>query len=186
MQGKVRPLRSSILIFLFLWLSLSSSLFAADFTGKVIGVSDGDTITVLHQGHPEKIRLEGIDCPEKAQAFGQRAKQFTSDLAFGKVVTVRGVETRDRYGRILGNVILPDGQNLNHQLLQAGFAWWYRKYSHDLQLEHMESEARKAKHGLWADPYPIPPWEWRRLSKRHRHISHKRSWSLVPAFRDNS
>lgn len=80
MQGKARLLRSSILFFLFLGLSLPGSLLAADFTGTVIGVSDGDTITVLYQGYPEKIRLEGIDCPEKAQAFGQRAKQFKIKL----------------------------------------------------------------------------------------------------------
>ena len=171
MQGKVRPLRSSILIALFLGLSLASSLLAADFTAKAIGVSDGDTITVLYQGYPQKIRLEGIDCPEKAQAFGQRAKQFTSDLAFGRVVTIRGLEKRDRYDRILGEVILPDGRSLNHELLRAGFAWWYRKYSHDLQLGRMESEARRAKHGLWVDRDPIPPWDWRRFNKRHSHIS---------------
>lgn len=134
MQGKTRLLKSSILSFLFLELCLAGSLLAADFTAKVIGVSDGDTITVLYQGYPEKIRLQGIDCPEKAQAFGQRAKQFTSELAFGKVVTVRGLEKRDRYDRILGEVILPDGRSLNHQLLQVGFAWWYRKYSNDQQL----------------------------------------------------
>ena len=170
MQGKVRPLRSSILIALFLGLSLASSLLAADFTGKVIGVSDGDTITVLYQGYPQKIRLEGIDCPEKAQAYGQRAKQFTSDLAFSKVVTVRGVEKRDRYGRVLGEVILPDGRSLNHELLRAGFAWWYRKYSKDLQLERMESEARSAKKGLWTEQAPIPPWEWRLFNRQHNRI----------------
>lgn len=164
------PLKSSILGALLLGLCLVNPLLAADFTGKVIGVSDGDTITMLHQGYPEKIRLKGIDCPEKVQVFGQRAKQFTSTLAFGRVVTIRGVEKRDRYGRILGEVILPDGQNLNHQLLQAGLAWWYRKYSNDLQLERMESEARKAKRGLWADADPLPPWEWRQLSKRQGHV----------------
>lgn len=171
MQGKARPFKSSILSFFFLGLYLAGSLLAADFTGTVIGVSDGDTITVLYQGYPEKIRLQGIDCPEKAQAFGQRAKQFTSDLAFGRVVTVRGLEKRDRYGRILGEVILPDGRSLNHQLLQAGFAWWYRKYSYDVQLEHMESEARKSRQGLWVNPNPIPPWEWRHVRKRHGYFS---------------
>lgn len=171
MQGTVRPLRSSILIALFLGFSLASSLLAADFTGKVIGVSDGDTITVLYRGHPEKIRLEGIDCPEKAQAYGQRAKQFTSDLAFGRVVTIRGLEKRDRYDRILGEVVLPDGRSLNHELMRAGLAWWYRKYSHDLQLEVMESESRTSKRGLWADPDPIPPWKWRKLNERHSPIS---------------
>lgn len=132
MQGKIWPLKSSLLVSLFLGLILIASPCAADFTAEVMGVSDGDTITVLYQGYPQKIRLEGVDCPEKAQAFGQRTKQFTSDLAFGRVVTIRGLEKRDRYDRILGEIILPDGRSLNRELLRAGFARWYRKYSHDL------------------------------------------------------
>lgn len=167
----MQPLRSGFLVFLLLGLILVAAPCAADFAAEVVGVSDGDTITVLYQGRPEKIRLEGIDCPEKAQAFGQRAKRFTSVLAFGKVVTVRGDEKRDRYDRILGEVIVPDGRSLNHELLRAGFGWWYRKYSNDLQLEHIESEARRAKRGLWVDLDPIPPWEWRRFGKRDSHIT---------------
>ena len=163
-------LKLPILVILLLGLFLVGPLLAADFTGKVIGISDGDTITVLYRGHPEKIRLEGVDCPENTQAFGQRTKQFTSDLAFSKVVTVRGVEKRDRYGRVLGEVILPDGRSLNHELLRAGFAWWYRKYSKDLQLERMESEARSAKKGLWTEQAPIPPWEWRLFNRQHNRI----------------
>src|SRR5207247_8066819 len=82
---------------------LVNSVFAADFTGNVVGILDGDTIDVLHDGRAERIRLQGIDCPEKRQAFGTRAKQFTSHLAFGKTVTVR-VTGRDRYGRNLGQL----------------------------------------------------------------------------------
>ena len=100
---------------------LSSPGLAADFTGRVVGVSDGDTITVLHQGKPERIRLHGIDCPEKRQAFGNRAKQFTSTLVFSKTVTVQAVD-RDRYGRTVGEVLLPDGRSLNRELVRAGFA----------------------------------------------------------------
>ncbi|MDA2912008.1 thermonuclease family protein, partial [Nitrospiraceae bacterium AH_259_D15_M11_P09] len=80
---------------------------AADFTGRVVGVADGDTITVLHNGKGERIRLHGIDCPEKRQAFGKRTKQFTSTLVFGNTVTVEVVD-RDRYGRTVGVVLLPD------------------------------------------------------------------------------
>ena len=92
---------------------IASQALAADFTGRVVGVSDGDTITVLHNGKGERIRLHGIDCPEKRQAFGKRAKQFTSRVVYGKVVTVRDLG-KDRYGRTITEVLLPAGQNLNH------------------------------------------------------------------------
>ncbi len=117
--------RSQLTATLPLFLSialLTSQTLAADFTGHVVGVSDGDTITVLHKGKGERIRLHGIDCPEKRQAFGNRAKQFTSNLVFAKTVTVQGVD-RDRYGRTVGVVLLPDGRSLNHELVRAGLAW---------------------------------------------------------------
>jgi endonuclease YncB( thermonuclease family) len=127
----------------------------------VVGVTDGDTITVLRKGRNEALRLHGIDAPEKGQAFGERAKQFTSGLAFGKTVAVR-LKDRDRYGRRIGDVFLPDGRNLNQEVVRAGYAWWYRGYSADQRLAVLEAEARAARHGLWADPDPQPPWEWRR------------------------
>lgn len=131
------------------------------FTGKVVGVSDGDTISVMHNGKAERTRLSGIDCPEKGQPFGQRAKQFTSELVFGKEVTVTVLDT-DRYGRTVGEVKLLDGQVLNQELVKAGLAWWYRQYApKDATLEHLETEAKSAKRGVWADPHPVPPWEWR-------------------------
>lgn len=139
--------------------SIASSVYA-DFSGKVVGVIEGDLIRVMHHGKAEQVRLQGIDCPKKKQAFGTSAKQFTSDQAFGKVVTVQE-KGHDRYGRTLADVILPDGQNLNHELLKAGLAWWFRKYSKDASLGDLEDEARLAMRGLWADPQPVPPWEWR-------------------------
>lgn len=137
---------------------------AASFSGQVVGVSDGDTISVLHNGKAEKIRLNGIDCPESHQDFGQRAKQFTSNLTFNKTVTVE-VSDHDKYGRTVGDVILPDGRNLNRELVRAGFAWWYKQYSHDQSLGELEEEARAAKRGLWQDPAPIAPWDFRRGKK---------------------
>lgn len=96
------------------------------------------------------------------QAFGTRAKQFTGDLAFGKTVTLR-VHDVDRYGRQVAEIILPDGRNLNHEIVRAGFAWWYRQYArNDKELERLETEARAAKRGLWADDNPVPPWEFRK------------------------
>ena len=144
-----------------LWsILVSTAVLAADFTGRVVGISDGDTISVLHDGKAEKIRLNGIDCPEKQQPFGQRAKQFTSKLAFGKDVTVKTF-SHDKYGRTIGDVILPDDSTLNQALIKAGLAWWYEKYSKDLILRDLQEQARLAKRGLWVYPDPIPPWEWR-------------------------
>ncbi len=139
-----------------------------EFTGRVVDVSDGDAITVLHSGKAERTRLHGIDCPEKRQAFGKRGKQATSALVFGKTVTVRNLG-QDCYGRTEGEVILPDGRSLNHELVKAGFAWWYRRYApEDQTLKRLDHEARQAKRGLWVGPKPVPPWEWRGKRKRYR------------------
>jgi endonuclease YncB( thermonuclease family) len=92
----------------------AAALYAEDFAGKVVAISDGDTIRVMHNGTPERIRLWGIDCPEMKQPFGTRAKQFTGDLAFGQVVTVK-VRDIDRYKRTVAEIILPDGRNLNQE-----------------------------------------------------------------------
>jgi micrococcal nuclease len=132
----------------------------------VVGVSDGDTLSVMHDGKAEKIRLRGIDAPERGQAFSNRAKQFVSGLCFGKEVTVKA-RGQDRYQRTIADVILPDGRNLNHEIVRAGFAWWFRKYAPgDETLERLEKEARQARLGLWVDQQsPIPPWEWRKASR---------------------
>jgi micrococcal nuclease len=134
---------------------------AFPFTGKVVAVLDGDTIEVLHNGKAERIRLNGIDCPEKKQAFGQKAKQFTSSLVFGKTVVVVPSE-KDRYKRTVGDVFLSDGVNVSYELVKAGLAWWYRKYSDDVILAVLELEAQLERRGLWTDPSPVPPWEWRK------------------------
>jgi micrococcal nuclease len=97
---------------IFTFLLLGPEIGAGDFSGRVVGISDGDTITVMHDGRAEKIRLYGIDAPEKGQAFGNRAKQFVAALAFGKKVKVEARD-QDRYGRTVADVILPDGRNLN-------------------------------------------------------------------------
>lgn len=149
----------------FLVLLLSSSGWTKDFTSEVVGVLDGDTIEVLHNQLPERIRLNGIDCPEKGQAYGQKAKQAASALAFGKEATIQ-THGHDKYRRTIGDVILPDGMNLNQELVKQGWCWWYRKYApRDTVLEALESEAREAKRGIWADPHPVPPWEWRKKSR---------------------
>ena len=155
------PRRKLIFLSAILVLFLAFPVWAEIFSGKVVSVLDGDTIEVMHLGRAERIRLEGIDCPEKGQAFGNRAKQFTSRAAYGKVVTIQATK-RDRYNRIIGTVCLPDGENLNQELVRAGLAWWYRHFSTDRTLGQLEAEARANRRGLWKDANPVPPWDFRR------------------------
>jgi endonuclease YncB( thermonuclease family) len=149
----------------FILLTPSQSL-ATEFTGKVVGVKDGDSLIVRKDsGVAVEIRLWGIDAPEKRQAFSNASKRHLSNLAFGKRVRVLARDT-DRYGRTVAEVILTDGRNVNQEMVKAGYAWWFRKYApNDRVLESLESEARKAKRGLWADPHAVPPWEYRRVRR---------------------
>jgi len=157
-ERRARRLRAVLLV---LALALAVGVAHADeFSGRVVGVADGDTIAVLRDHRAVTVRLQGIDAPEKRQAFGQRAKQFAASLAFGNTVTVH-VTGRDRYARLLAEVTLPDGRSLNQELVRAGFAWWFRKYSHDMRLARLEEEAREERRGLWADPAPEAPWNYR-------------------------
>ena len=128
--------------------------------GKIVRIVDGDTLVLLVDEKQHKIRLSDLDTPEKKQPFGTRAKQALSELAFGKQARVVEVTT-DRYGRIVGRVYV-DGIDVNRELVAQGFAWVYRKYSNDAELLRLEAEAKQKGSGLWADPNPIPPWEWRR------------------------
>lgn len=132
----------------------------AQFSGKVVSIADGDTITVLVNTEQHRIRLEGIDAPESAQAFGTKAKQALGDKIFGKQVTVKW-KSRDKYQRILGHVYLGD-RHINIELLQEGFAWHFTKYNSDPELSRAEKAAKEAKRGLWADPKPIAPWDYRK------------------------
>ena len=109
-------------------LLFASPILAHEFSGSVVSVLDGDTIEVLHNNRAERVRLNGIDCPEKAQAYGKRAKQAASELAFGKDVTIQS-HGYDKYTRTIGDVILPDGTNINLTLVMEGWCWWYRKYA---------------------------------------------------------
>ena len=144
--------------------------------GRVVGVADGDTVTVLdadRQRH--KIRLRGIDAPEKAQPFGQRSKENLSRLVFGKDVRVEW-DKRGKYKRIVGKVWVQPAScptcsmtlDAGHAQITVGLAWWYRKYAKEQSptdrgaYEFSEQEAKAKRVGLWSDPAPVPPWEWRR------------------------
>jgi endonuclease YncB( thermonuclease family) len=138
---------------------------AQTITGRVVGVTDGDTLTVLEGRTQHKVRVHGIDAPEKGQPFSNRAQEYASALAFGKTVTVRRRDT-DRYGRVVGEVELPGGADLGREMVRAGLAWWFRRYApKDRDLPRLEAEARGARRGLWADRQPTPPWEWRKQER---------------------
>lgn len=131
------------------------------FEAKVIGVTDGDTIKVLRNDKPLKIRLYGVDCPERRQEFGKKARRFTSENVFGKIVKVTIMDT-DHYGRKVAKVHV-DEHYLNLRLVEEGLAWWYERYAPgDSDLAKAQKSARKAKRGLWSAKNPIPPWEFRR------------------------
>lgn len=156
--------------FVFFFLAVGAGLGlaqAATYTGTVVGVSDGDTIKVLDGGgRQHRVRLAGIDAPEKAQAFGQRSKQSLSALVYGRQVTI---DTRkdDRYGREVGKVLV-DGRDVNLEQLRRGMAWHYKAYEREQSAEDRafyaaaEDRAREAKLGLWADPHAMAPWDFRR------------------------
>jgi endonuclease YncB( thermonuclease family) len=133
-----------------------------DITARVVGVTDGDTVTVLEDGsNKHKIRLHGIDTPERGQPHYRQAKDALADKIAGKAVGIGVVDT-DRYGRTVG-VIYFEGQNINVAMVREGHAWWYRKYAqYDRQLQDAESQAQSAGLGLWQQADPVPPWEWRR------------------------
>ena len=157
-----------LICILLLLLSLLS--FAEELTGKVIKVSDGDTITVLDSNNQKyKIRLQGIDAPETQQAFGETSRQSLASLVYDKEVIILW-DKRDKYARILGKVIV-DGRDANYEQLKKGLAWYYKQYEKDLSDEDKErySEAeewaRNYSEGLWADSKSIPPWEFRHKGK---------------------
>ena len=133
--------------------------------GKVVSVTDGDTIKVLKDGKQVKIRLASIDCPEKGQPYGQAARKFTANLVAGKVVKIWPTDT-DRYGRTIAFVFV-GSTDLNKELLKAGLAWHYKHYSRDPELAKLEFEARSKKVGLWKEPDQIAPWKWRK-NKRNK------------------
>lgn len=159
-------MKTHILLLAFL-LFISPLLQAETLIGKVVGVTDGDTITVLDDSHTQyKIRLAGIDAPEKKQAFGQVSKKMLSDLVFQKTVQVEW-KKQDRYGRLVGKVIV-DQLDVNLELIKNGLAWFYRKYQHELSpadriaYADTETQAQQNKQGLWVYPNPTPPWEFRK------------------------
>lgn len=143
-------------------------------TGNVVAILDGDTIDVLSPDKkPVRVRLDGIDAPEKKQPFATKSRKALADLVAEKEVRVE-IQGEDRYKRKVGVVHLGN-VNVNERLVRDGWAWHFVKYAKDNKtLAAAEQEARKAKRGLWADSKPpVPPWEWRKLSAKDREEKRK-------------
>jgi endonuclease YncB( thermonuclease family) len=155
---------------LFVW---AGAVLGETFSGKVVRITDGDTITVLRNREPVKVRLLGIDSPERGQPFGQEARRRASRLAFGKMVTV-SYSKKDRWGRVLGEVTLPGGKVLNQEMVRSGYAWHYKKYSDDTELARLEDEARSLRLGLWRQVNPVPPWEFRKAKRLTQAPGHRK------------
>lgn len=132
---------------------------------KVIKVKDGDTIVILMDNQELKIRLNHIDCPEKKQPYGTKAKQYVSDACFGKKIRLIHKNKYDKYGRLIAEIILPNGQNLNKNLVKNGLAWHYKKHSTDAEYAQLERTARNKKINLWSEKQPIAPWDWRKMPR---------------------
>lgn len=152
-------------------LALAPASHAETLAGRVVGIADGDTITVLDDTKTQhKVRLAGIDAPEKAQPFGQKSKQYLSDIVMGELVTVEWSK-RDRYDRIVGKVLTTAGTDACLAQIKAGLAWWFRKYADEQSTEDQrvyeraEGDARAAQVGLWSEPEPVAPWDWRKKKK---------------------
>ncbi|QPC43990.1 thermonuclease family protein [Kaustia mangrovi] len=146
---------------------VASTADAAELHGRVVSITDGDTIVVLDDRHRQhKVRLSGIDAPERHQPWGARSRQALGRLVHRKSVTVDWYK-RDRWGRIVGSV-WRGGKDVGLTMVRSGMAWWFRRYADEqspadrASYAAAEDEARTARRGLWQDPRPLPPWVWRR------------------------
>jgi endonuclease YncB( thermonuclease family) len=175
-----RILSSIRLVLLAGILAASPGVLAEVLLGRVVAIADGDTLTVLDAANTQhRIRIQGTDAPEKAQPFGQRSRQNLGALAFGKEARVEW-DKKDRYRRIVGKVLVeppdapcrgkpdcPTTLDVGLAQIQAGLAWWYRKYAKEQspedqrRYEQAEFEAKIRRSGLWSEKNPMPPWEWR-------------------------
>lgn len=170
------PYRSCLTLFFLLFIPTTCLSWPA----KVVSVSDGDTITVINNGHQEKIRLYGIDAPEKNQEYGQKAREITSTLIAGRNIDVEAKE-KDRYGRTVGLVNV-DGQSLNELIIQNGYAWVYRMYCKESFCSDwikFEANARQQKKGLWAGSNIVPPWDWRHQPKEPKRVASDTNTILI-------
>ena len=150
----------NLLIVITLSLFLQTLIYADILRGKVVSVTDGDTIKILTKNKTlHRIRLNCIDAPERSQAFGKKSKANLSKMVAGRIVDVH-YKKLDRYGRILGTIFV-DNHDINLKQIKDGYAWVYRRYCKRVDYYKAEEYARNRKLGLWYDRYPMPPWEYR-------------------------
>lgn len=151
--------RIPVLILFLFWAVVAS---AQKFTVRVVGISDGDTFTAINQDKLQlKIRIYGIDAPEKGQDFGNRAKQALSDLVMGKDILI-DVQSMDSWGRYIAYVFTPEGEDVSLVMLQEGMAWHFAKYDSTEKYARAESRARSSRTGLWSITNPVAPWDYRK------------------------
>lgn len=155
-------------LFFSLFLILPSLLFATVLTGQVVKITDGDTFVLLDKNRNQiKIRLDGIDAPEKNQAYGNKAKQYLSSMIWGVPVKVN-VTKKDRYGRSIGKVSTAQIKDVNLEMIKAGYAWHYKEYNQDKSYASAETNARKKRLGLWQDKNPVYPQNFRKKKKKNK------------------
>lgn len=157
------PLLAGVVFFQSLL--LSAPVQAEEYKAQVVSVTDGDSLLVSRDRNSEKVILYGVDCPELKQEFGSEARKFTVDSCFGKTITIKPHGTDPR-GRVIADVTLSDGTDLNQELVRKGLAWWSDKYApSDKTLKNLHQSAKSAKLGLWATANPVPPWIFRNGQK---------------------
>lgn len=143
---------------------------------KVIGIIDGDTYDILDNNKSIRIRMDGIDAPEKGMPYNKVSKKYLSDLIFDKFIKVRVVKI-DNYGRSIAQTYLLDGTDISLEMIKAGFAWHYKEFSSNQDYAKAEDEARERQLGLWQDKKPIAPWDVRKL--------HRNGFSTKELFKDS-
>ncbi len=157
----VIKMKKSLTVFVVVLNTLFGQAQAAQLKGKIVNIADGDTLTILqHDKTQKRIRLGEIDAPESKQAFGQRSKESLIQLCGGRNAVVQ-VQDIDHYGRVVGRVSC-NGVDTTEEQVRRGMAWVYDSYAKDKNLYDVQSQAKKARKGLWADASPVPPWLWRK------------------------
>lgn len=148
-------------LFLILFLSVATAASGQRFPVTVVGITDGDTFTAINRDKLQlKVRIIGIDAPEKKQAYGNKSRQSLSDLIFKQQIEI-DVQYQEKWGRYAAKVFLADGRDVGLLMLQAGVAWHNAQYDNTPAYAEAEKAARKAKKGLWADAHPVAPWDFR-------------------------
>jgi endonuclease YncB( thermonuclease family) len=178
-------MRRSSVLFLLAYLAARTLASAATFSGRVVSIADGDTLTILDAQHQQhKIRLQGIDAPESRQSFGKLSKHNLSSLVAGRDVTIEYLKF-DRYGRAVGKVLV-GGVDANLEQVRSGLAWVYTDYEGELTSSDRslyraaERQARSFHAGLWSESNPLPPWVFRRQARTHSEVTPRSAVATMP------